>query len=88
MNPIYNATNLVQDRETTISAVIPLYRVIIRALEKDIELYPAIKNAIIEGLKRRMNEKKDATGQVKRSAWSDNRLNFYILHYLFANKEI
>lgn len=73
MHPIYAATNLVQGRKTTISAVIPLFRVISHALNKEHGKYPAITTAINDGLTKRMGEKRDAAGRIKRAAWFENR---------------
>jgi hypothetical protein len=64
---------MVQKRETTISAVIPLFRVIIHALENGGNSYPEIRKAIINGLKKRMNEQQSASGETRREAWDDNR---------------
>uniref|UniRef100_A0A915MVD5 Uncharacterized protein n=1 Tax=Meloidogyne javanica TaxID=6303 RepID=A0A915MVD5_MELJA len=64
---------MIQGRNTTISTIIPLFRVIIYALENDKNDFPTIKNAIIEGLKKRMEEKRDAKQNIKREAWNNNR---------------
>lgn len=81
LHPIYIASNMVQKRETTISTVIPLYRVIIRTLEKEKGNYPVITRAIIDGLNSRMDEKRNAIGHIKREAWSDNRSPPYLFQF-------
>lgn len=54
--------------------IIPLFRVISHALEKagNDELF-CIKQAINDGLKQRMGEKRDAKGVIKRHSWDNNR---------------
>uniref|UniRef100_A0A915LSN4 Uncharacterized protein n=1 Tax=Meloidogyne javanica TaxID=6303 RepID=A0A915LSN4_MELJA len=73
LSPIYHATIALQNRHTTISTVIPLFRVIVHKLEKDQENYPNIKETIVNGLKSRMEEKRDIHGNIKRTAWNENR---------------
>nr|CAD2171629.1 unnamed protein product [Meloidogyne enterolobii] len=70
--PIYKATNELQKRSTSISSIIPLFKLVCFSLEKTGELMN-VKKSILEGLKKRMGEKFDASGSLKRLAWEDNR---------------
>lgn len=73
LSPIYEATKLLQNRACTIGTVIPLFRVIKYALEKNEGGYNEIRKAIILGLVSRMEEKRGSDGRVKRVSWNDNR---------------
>ena len=68
----YKATNELQKRSTSISSIIPLFKLVCFSLEKTGELMN-VKKSILEGLKKRMGEKFDASGSLKRLAWEDNR---------------
>lgn len=63
---------MLQNRKTTVSTIIPLYRLIIRELEKN-RNFQEVTNTISNGLKERMAEKIARDGRIKREAWNNNR---------------
>lgn len=73
MSPIYHATELIQKREATISTIIPWFRVLVHALEQDKSCFWDLKEKIINGLMRRMDEQSDAGGNIRREAWNNNK---------------
>lgn len=59
LKPIVVATKLVQrGRHTPISVVIPLYKVILRELSAEASLERSARDAVAEGLRRRVEEER------------------------------
>ncbi|VDO84630.1 unnamed protein product [Heligmosomoides polygyrus] len=91
LKPIVVATKLVQrGRHTPISVVIPLYKVILRELSAEASLERSARDAVAEGLRRRVEEERYEDREEFVIATMMPRENYssgYVEHYEQADEE-